>query len=224
MKPDRDAGGGEHVHPARLLVLTRNFPPVIGGIERVVAEAVQALRPGFEVTVIGPRGGRLESNSLDYQGIPAQPASLFLAASILKATGAARRTRPSWVLAGSGVMAPAAFSAARRAGCPVWAFVHGLDVTTQHPLYRSLFVPALRRLDGVIANSHATAEAARRLGAAGGNIVCIHPGVDLPTLPHGEDRIRFRQAHGLPLEARVLLFVGRFISRKGLGPFIDRAL
>jgi len=221
---DREEGGGQCDPHARLLVLTRNFPPVIGGIERVVAEAVQALRAAFDVTVIGPRGGRQESSGLDYREIAAQPASVFLAQSILRAVGAARQLRPSWVLAGSGVMAPAAMSAARRTGCPAWAFVHGLDVTTQHPLYRSFFVPAIRRLDGVIANSHATAEAARCLGAGGGNIVCIHPGVDLPAIPCGEERIRFRRNHGLPVDARILLFVGRFISRKGLGPFIDRAL
>lgn len=224
MKRDPDRAVKERVTPAPLLVLTRNFPPVIGGIERVVAEAVRALRSDFEVTVIGPRGGRAESGGLDYRETPVRPAGLFLTASLASAWHAAGPLRPAGVLAGSGVMAPAALGAARRAGCPAWAFVHGLDVTTRHPVYRALFVPALRRLDGVIANSHATEEAARRLGAAGGNIVCIHPGVDLPPETGPAARNQFRTLHQIPLDARVLLFVGRFIARKGLVPFIERAL
>ncbi len=224
MNPDRDTGGGPPDRRAPLLVLTRNFPPVIGGIERVVREAVRALEPSFGVTVIGPRGGRSEKGDFHYREVSPEPASWFLAASLLRAASSAQRLRPAWVLAGSGIMAPAACLAARRAGVPAWAFVHGLDVTTRHPLYQSVFVPALRRLDGVLANSRATAEAAQRLGAGQGNIECIHPGVDLPAGPSGEERIRFRHVHGLPADARILLFVGRLTSRKGLLPFIERAL
>ncbi len=224
MNPDRETKGGASPPHAPLLVLTRNFPPTIGGIERVVAEAVRALSLDFEVNVIGPKGAGRQGDGFDYRGIAPQPKSAFFAVSAIQAVQTAGRLRPAWVLAGSGAMAPAAFGAARRAGCPAWAFVHGLDVATHHPVYRSFFVPALRRLDGVIANSRATALAAGRLGAAGGNIVCIHPGVDLPVLPASEERIRFRQTHGLPEDARILLFVGRLTSRKGLAPFIEQAL
>ncbi len=214
------------VPPAPLLIVTRNFPPVIGGIERVVAEAARALSPHFRVVVIGPGGGEPGPDSgIDYRPVAPVPAARFLLATHRLAARIGRDLRPSAVLAGSGIMAPAARAAARAAGCPAWALVHGLDVTARHPLYRIFFVPSIRRLDGLLANSRATARAACRLGIPEARIGQITLGVDRPAWPVPEDvRERVRRVWGVPPEARLLLFVGRLTVRKGIGPFIENVL
>jgi phosphatidylinositol alpha-1,6-mannosyltransferase len=220
--PDRETGP-----PAgSLLIVTRNFPPVIGGIERVVAEAARALSRHFRVVVLGPAGGEAATDSgIDYRPVSPVPGSRFLRVTRQLAPRIARELRPVAVLAGSGVMAPAARAAARAAQCPAWALVHGLDVTARHPLYRILFAPAIRGLDGVLANSRATARAARRLGVLEERIGEIALGVDLPAWPPAADRrARIRHAWGVPEEAHLLLFVGRLTQRKGIGPFVEKGL
>jgi hypothetical protein len=59
-----------------------------------------------------------------------------------------------------------ALLAARACGARTAAYVHGLDVVAPHPVYRALWLPALRRMDRVIANSAPTAELARKAGVA----------------------------------------------------------
>ncbi len=219
-RPDPAAG------PAPLLIVTRNFPPVIGGIERVVAEAARALTPHFRVVVVGPAGGETGLDpGIDYRPVAPVPVPRFFRMTRQLAARIGRDLRPVAVLAGSGVMAPAARAAARAAGCPAWALVHGLDVTMRHPLYRVFFVPSIRRLDGVLANSRATARAACRLGVPAARISPIALGVDRPEWPPPEDiRGRVRRRWGVPAEARLLLFVGRLTVRKGIGPFIENVL
>ncbi|MGH8146233.1 MAG: glycosyltransferase family 4 protein, partial [Rhodanobacteraceae bacterium] len=92
----------------------------------------------------------------------------------------ARRWKPDIVLAGSGLTAPLALSAARICGAKTAVYVHGLDVAVKHPAYRAIWLPALRRMDRVIANSRATAELCRGIGIDPARIGIVHPGVDLP--------------------------------------------
>jgi phosphatidylinositol alpha-1,6-mannosyltransferase len=212
--------------PPALLIVTRNFPPAIGGIERVVAEAAWALTLDFRVVVIGPVGGeRGRDSGIEYWPVAPSPVIRFFRRTRQLAVRIAREIRPCAVLAGSGVMAPAARAAARASGCPAWALVHGLDVTARHPLYRIFFTPSIKRLDGVLANSRATAGAACRLGVPEARISQIALGVDRPGWPPPRDcRERIRRKWGIPGEARLLLFVGRLTVRKGIGPFIEEVL
>jgi phosphatidylinositol alpha-1,6-mannosyltransferase len=91
-----------------------------------------------------------------------------------------------------------------------------------HVLYRALWFPALRRMEVVIANSHATAALAARIGVPASRIHIVHPGVELP-VPDPGARARFRTRYGLG-EAPVLLSVGRLSTRKGLREFVSEVM
>lgn len=209
----------------RILLVTRNLPPLVGGMERLNWHMADELSRVADVRVVGPEG----SAALAPKGVPVAEAPLRpLWKFLLRARALARREARAWkpdvVLAGSGLTAPIALSAARTCGARAAAYVHGLDVAVKHPVYRALWLPALRRMDRVIANSRATVVLAHEAGIAPERIGIVHPGVELPArLLDAAGVARFRAEHGLG-DRPILLSVGRLSARKGLREFVTGAL
>ncbi len=201
-----------------LLLVTRNFPPLVGGMERLMAAAVRELGREFDCQVVGPAGctDHLQPPSRGV-GHAIRPLFWFLPRALLSVLW---RGRTAGVcLAGSGVTAPLAVLAGRLFRRPSLVFVHGLDLVVENRLYQWLFVPFIRRATGVIANSHNTARLARERGVR--DVHVLFPGVELPgPVERGDDFVR---RHGLEGK-RVLLSVGRIVPRKGLAEFVERSL
>ena len=210
---------------ARVLHVTRNLPPLVGGMERLNWHIADELSRHAEVTVIGPQGAAARKPpGVTVQEVPLRPLWRFLLASALAAVRAARRDRPGLVLAGSGLTAPAAWLAARASGARAATYVHGLDVALRHPVYRALWHPVLRRMDVVVANSRPTADLVRALGVAEDRLRIVRPGVAMPDTPQSPQALRsFREQRRLG-EARLLLSIGRLTNRKGLREFVRDAL
>lgn len=207
----------------RLLVVTRNFPPLWGGMERLNRHMVEELARDYEVTVIAPKGAAAQAPpAVRVVEVPLRPLWRFLGVAQWQAWRIALASRPKVVVAGSGLTAPLAWLAARSCGARALAYVHGLDLTVPRRAYRALWLPGLRRLDGVIANSRATAALARGVGLDERRIGIVHPGVSLSRRDPAA-RARFRAAHGLG-DAPVLLSVGRLTERKGLREFVVQVL
>lgn len=209
----------------RVLIVTRNLPPLVGGMERLNWHIADELSRHAEVHVIGPTGAAaLRPERVQLTEVPLRPLSKFLLASALKAITVARRIEPDVILAGSGLTAPAALMAARATGARAAVYLHGLDVAVRHPIYRALWHPAIRRMDTVIANSRPTAELAKHIGVDASKTHIVHPGVQLPTESQSADALQnFRQRYNLG-NARLLLSVGRLAARKGLREFVANAL
>ena len=209
----------------RILHITRNLPPLVGGMERLNWHIADELSRHAQVQLIGPSGSAAQRPAaVPVTEVPLRPLPRFLLASAWQAVAVARRFQPHIVLAGSGLTAPAAWLAARASGAHAHVYLHGLDAAVQHPAYRAVWHPAIRRMDGVIANSQPTAELARNLGVAAEKIRIVHPGVTLPTAPQSATALQdFRQRHQLG-NKRLLLSVGRLTTRKGLREFVQQAL
>ena len=209
----------------RILHITRNLPPLVGGMERLNWHIADELSRYAQVQLIGPSGSAaLRPSSVPVTEVALRPLPRFLMASAWQAVTVAKRFKPHVVLAGSGLTAPAAWLAARASGARAYAYLHGLDAAVQHPVYRVLWHPAIRRMEGVIANSQPTAELARKLGVAAEKIRIVHPGVTLPTAPQSATALQdFRQRYQLG-GRRLLLSVGRLTTRKGLREFVQHAL
>ena len=209
----------------RILHITRNLPPLVGGMERLNWHIADELSRSAQVQLIGPSGSAAQRPAaVPVTEVPLRPLPRFLLASARQAVVVARRFKPHIVLAGSGLTAPAAWLAARASGARAYVYLHGLDAAVQHPIYRALWHPAIRRMEGVIANSQPTAELARSLGVAAEKIRIVHPGVTLPNAPQSPAALQdFRRRHQLGNE-RLLLSVGRLTTRKGLREFVQHAL
>ncbi|WP_288968711.1 glycosyltransferase family 4 protein [uncultured Thermomonas sp.] len=209
----------------RILHITRNLPPLVGGMERLNWHIANTLSEWADVDVVGPQGAAsLKPTSVALAEVPLRPLWRFLLASAWRALWLARTRKPNLVLAGSGLTAPAAWLAARACGARAAVYVHGLDVAVRHPMYRAIWHPILRRMDIVIANSQPTEDLVRALGVAEHKVCIVHPGVSLLSSPQPpEDLHDFRDWHALG-DARLLLSIGRLTTRKGLREFVQNAL
>ena len=209
----------------RVLLVTRNMPPLWGGMEQLNWHMVEEFAKWASVCVVGPTGSRKDiPDGVDVVEVPLEPLPLFLLNALVQTIKLARRWRPDIVVAGSGLTAPVAEFAARVSQAKSAAYVHGLDVAVDNMLYRKLWVPALRRLDNVVANSRATAQLAKNAGISWARISVVNPGVTIPNLQEDGDALANlrmeKKWNGRPL----LLSVGRLTNRKGLREFVVEVL
>lgn len=206
----------------RILLITRNLPPLRGGMERLNRHIAIELDRWADVTVVGPVGCRSHlPDRVVVHEVPIRPLWKFLLVSATVAWREAKKGT-SIAMAGSGLTAPVALMAAWRARATCLAYVHGLDVVARHPVYRWLWMPMLHRLDAAFANSTCTANLARRAGVANGNVLVLHPGTRIPGLQHPDSQA-FRMRFGLG-DGPVLLSVGRLTERKGIAEFVAGVL
>lgn len=219
-------------HRLGILVVTRNLPPLVGGMERLVWHIVEALHESERVHVVGPQGCRDHLPAdVTASEISLRPMLRFFLGAALETITSARRLQPRLVLAGSGLTAPIAWLAARFAGATSVVYLHGLDIKVEHPVYRLLWRPFFRHFDGVLVNSHYTRGLALEAGISPDRIEILNPGVALPDLTRAQNqRNEFRKHFELG-DHPIMLYVGRINARKGLSvfarhilPAINRAL
>ena len=209
----------------RALVLSRNLPPLVGGMERLIWHVLDELRAEYEVHAIGPRGSAaLAPEGVEVAEVAESPLWRFLFGIKWTAIGRAFTLKPCVIIAGSGLTAPFAWFTARLVGAKAVVYLHGLDIEVTHGFYRALWLPFIRRCDLVLANSRFTRGLALKAGVSEDRIEILHPGVDLPELANtGPARQRFRERHRLG-DRPVMLYVGRITERKGLAPFVENCL
>lgn len=209
----------------RVLIVTRNLPPLVGGMERLNWHMAAALAKFAEVRVIGPGGSAaMAPHGVAVHEIPLKPLWRFLWLANFSAWREARRFRPQVVLAGSGLTAPIVMLAGLLTNASTVAYVHGLDLTTRHLMYRCIWISTLRRMHRVVANSNATAAIAAQIGIDQARIGIVHPGVALPDAePRVHEAEIFRKENNLG-KSTLLLSVGRLSERKGLVEFVREAL
>lgn len=209
----------------RILHITRNLPPLVGGMERLNWHIADELSKQAEVRVVGPKGSHeLKPENVSLTEAPLKPLPLFLLVATLKAFWQALRWRPDVILAGSGLTAPIAWLASKLCGARSAVYLHGFDITAPSRIYQRLWASTFKRLDNVIVNSTPTRQLALNAGVQENRISIIHPGVSLPEKPQPPEAIAaFKQRHGLEGK-KILLSVGRLTTRKGLREFVELAL
>ena len=213
---------GSDRRPLALLV-TRNFPPLLGGMEKVNQHLLAALQPAWRIALCGPAGcAEHAPPTTEVKESRVNPLPVFLAAALWRAMGLARRRKPEWVIAGSGLTAPIAWLAARCVGARVVVYLHGLDLVVPSRLYQWLWLPFIRHCDMALVNSANTAGAAISRGVRSDKLRVLHPGTEIPPL-NAEAARDFRTRLCLG-DGLLLLSVGRLTQRKGLAEFAANAL
>lgn len=208
----------------KVLVITRNFPPVLGGMERLNQHLVEELAKYHEVSVVAPEGARGHVPT----GVAASEATLRpLWRCLLEMAwlGLLRcmRWRPEVIVGGSGLVGPIVWGLAGLCRARSVIYVHGLDITVPHPVYRALWLPVLRRVGGVIANSSVTRQLAVDAGVPVDRISVVNPGVTEYPLEDAAGGSRFREQFQFGNRC-ILLSVGRLAARKGLREFVRDVL
>lgn len=209
----------------QVLLITRNLPPLVGGMERLNWHMADELSRHAEVRLIGPKGAKaLKPKKTTLTEAPLRPLPLFLFVAFYKTLWQALRWKPSTIIAGSGLTAPLAWLVSRFFGTKSSVYLHGFDITAPSKIYQKLWVPVFKRMDSVIVNSTPTKKLAMAAGVPKHKIHLVYPGVSLPVAPQPANQISaFKKQHGLE-EMKILLSVGRLTTRKGLREFVKHAL
>lgn len=204
---------------ARVLLVTRNFPPLRGGMERLNLRLFDGLSRRHVMALSGPAGcGQFVATGTRVAGASTDRLAEFLFRCGISVVRFALQFKPHVVIAGSGLTVPLAWLASRLSKARLVAYLHGLDIIAANPVYRAIWRPWLSRCDLVLVNSRNTARLAREAGVAGARIRVVHPGVD-PARPDRDAANQFRSRHALG-DATLLLSVGRLTPRKGLAEFV----
>jgi phosphatidylinositol alpha-1,6-mannosyltransferase len=209
--------------PGPVLLLTRNFPPLVGGMESLNLQLLQSLAEFGDVALCGPTGASAFSPAgCQVLETPAKPLVRFLPGMLFQGFKAAMRRRPSLVVGVSGLVAPMAWLVARCSRARLVLYLHGLDLVAPSRMYQWLWLPFIRRCDLALVNSGNTAAIAASRGVPAAQIAVLNPGTSMPPSRPGQ-AAAFREEHGWG-KRPVLLSVGRLTSRKGLAEFIERSL
>ncbi len=216
---------GNDLTQPKCLLVTRNLPPLIGGMERLLWNVAVALSSNFGLTVVGPKGcSKHLPEQVKTLEVPVQPLSIFLGTTFIKALKEAISIRPDIIFAGSGLTALPCWFAARVVRARLVTYFHGLDVEANHPVYQRLWHPIFRKCDLAIANSNFTKGLLEKIGLNKERISIVYPGVDIPDWNDREQRaLSFRKRYSLG-DAPLMLYVGRITPRKGLYPFVRKIL
>lgn len=209
----------------KILIITRNLPPLVGGMERLNWHMADELSKYAEVSVIGPRGSKeLKPQNIKLSEAPLKPLPLFMLITFIKSIWFALCDRPDTILAGSGLTAPLVWLVSKLIGAKSVVYLHGFDITAPHWIYQTLWVTFFKRMDHVIVNSTPTKELALNVGVQEKKMTIVHPGVTLPETAQPLSKIQsFKQKYGLK-HKKILLSVGRLTTRKGLKEFVENSL
>lgn len=209
----------------RVLIITRNLPPLVGGMERLNWHMADELSKYAEVHIIGPQGaaGQKPPN-VKLTQVPLKPLPLFLIMAFIQGLWQTITWKPDTILAGSGLTAPAAWLLGALGGAKSAAYLHGFDVAVANSIYRSVWRPTFKKLDRVIVNSTPTRHLTLSAAVPDEKISTVFPGTTLPQAEQPQDQIlSFKRKHGLEGK-KIMLSVGRLTTRKGLREFVSLSL
>jgi phosphatidylinositol alpha-1,6-mannosyltransferase len=213
----------------KILILTWNYPPVVGGIEQVAHHTAGGLfHRGHSVRVIAPAlpAGLHEATEYDIPvyraGKPGIPQ--FLIHAVLSSRRLIRASRPDVLLCPSLTSAPAAWLLSRRFHIPYAIQIHGSDILLPRHAYQLAIAPLLSGARMLFANSRNTANLLEKRGLDPKRIRVVCPGVTPPPPPTAQPTpgiLRLlEQNAGRP----TLVTVGRLVRRKGIQEFIAQTL
>ncbi len=208
----------------RILLLSWNFPPTIGGIEYVVGHLYEGLlRRKHAVEVITSHAPEAEANPSEVQRASRPGLAAYLLFALRRGITACRRARPDVIVCGSVVPAPVAWLLSRFFRAPFVVLLHGSDLLQPGRLYQRTIRFLLARASRLTANSAQTRDLLETHGFRTGPVDVVHPGVDVQAFAR-------RPEHGATEilndigDRPVLLTVGRLVQRKGHLPFIEEAM
>jgi len=207
----------------RVLLVTYNFPPKMGGLEAVALGVWEAVSRDSDVVVLA-QGTEGQTRAMPGVHRPRREGLLrYFMFLYSRGMHVARTGGFDVVLSTSALTALAAVHLARRAKARSACIVHGLDLIHRSRIYQRYVRHALPRLDAVFANSRATRDEAVARGAPAERVEIIPPACDAAIFQEPVDPTRLRSEWALEGQ-RVILSPGRLVGRKGVDRFVRECL
>jgi len=210
----------------KILMLTWNYPPTVGGIEQVAFHTASGLRArGHRVDVIAaalPPGVADPAPDIMRARRPGIPS--FLLHALRSGLRRIRVDRPDIMLCPSLTSAPSAWLLHLVTRVPYAIQIHGSDILVPRALYQWAIRPLLRGACRLFTNSRNTADLLERRGYRTERIRVVCPGVTPPPPPSARPSEATMDLLARTAGRPTLVTVGRLIKRKGIREFIDEVL
>ncbi len=206
----------------KILMLSWNFAPVIGGLEHLVTQQFAGLRRAGNDVRIATAHARDVSAEVGVLRASRPGLAAYLMHALRTGWSLARRWQPDVILCGSVVTVPIGWLLSRCFRIRFVVIVYGGDLVYEHWLVQPAIRFVLRRADRVVAISRHTLHLAESIGLDPTRMSIVSPGVDLdqfdklkPADPQTDTEFDGRL---------VLLSVGRLVRRKGILEFVEQVL
>lgn len=208
-----------------ILIVTRNLPPLIGGMERLNWHIADELSRQHHISLISHQAAEATApKNIDFFATPLKPLPLFLISSFLRALCCCITQPVDILFAGSGLTAPIVVLLAKIFRKKSIVYIHGLDIGTNNKIYNLFWVPFIRHANQVIANSSPTYQLCVQKQIAQTKLSIVHPGVTYPPKAKNEKLIQSLKDKYNLNNKRILISVGRLTERKGINEFLDLCL
>lgn len=209
----------------KILIVTRNLPPLIGGMERLNWHIADELSKTHDITLLShSEAKKTAPTHCKFYGVNLNPLPLFLILAFFKTFFICLTQKPDVLLAGSGLTAPIVVFWAKIFRKKNMVYIHGLDIKNNNTIYQLIWVPFIQIADHIIVNSTPTKELCLKKHISIKKISIIHPGVTFPPLEKNEKHcMELKEKFNLH-NKKILISVGRLTERKGLFEFIQFSL
>jgi len=198
-----------------VLFITRKFPPMKGGMEKVAYELYKHLSEITDVKLI--KWGGMQ------KFLP-----IILPYFLLKSYWILLTKKIDVIYLQDGLLAPIGIIL-RMFGKPVVITIHGLDVTYSNKIYQFLAPMSIKHLDKIICISRATKQECINRGIPEEKITIISDGISDEFYTKQEDKNKLRSELESKLKTvltnkKIILSVGRLVERKGFHWFVENVV
>ena len=209
----------------KILIVTRNLPPLIGGMERLNWHIADELSHENEILLLSHKEAKNAApQRCDFYGVRLNPLPLFLIVAFIKTFLICIVKKPDILFSGSGLTAPITVFWAKIFRKKSIVYIHGLDINNDSAIYNKIWIPFIKYANSIICNSIPTKQMSLNKGVKLDKIQIIHPGVSYPAKEPNLALIsQIKKQYELK-DKKILLSVGRLTDRKGLREFIDYSL
>lgn len=209
----------------KILIVTRNLPPLIGGMERLNWHIADELSQDHDIMLISHTKARaMAPPKASFYGVTLNPLPLFLILAFIRTFWICLTQRPDILFAGSGLTAPIAVFWAKIFRKKSLVYIHGLDIENDSRIYHLVWTPFIRAANHIITNSSPTRDLCLKKNILSMKISIIHPGVTFPAKSQNHTVMQEMKEKLDLNNKKILLSVGRLTERKGLSEFIELSL
>jgi len=205
-----------------LLISATYYPPDVGGISKFMSSVVRALGPDRVCCLMGVRRDVARDAEESTRGVYRRPLA-FASPKYLQAVGwgaalaeIMMRERPKAVQLATVYEGNLGLWLRKWLRLPYVVYAHGNEILDAAQASWDGHREAIRSADCVFANSRFTVDLLKQAGVTEDRIEIVHPGCDVERFRPISTTQDFRESVlGPHASARVILTVGRLVSRKG---------
>lgn len=201
----------------QVVLVTKNLPPDVGGIETMWQEFIEHSSNQINLHVIGPKHAKPYINSsCNFMGTPKSLNGLLIY-SLFYSLKYRKLLKGSTLISGSGVTAPIALLMKFILNSKATCYLHGLDIVYENFTYQQFNIKSIKYFDTIVANSKNTERLANSKGITRNNCTTITPGTKRTLTPKN-----IPKKYQIDPQRKNLLIFGRIIKRKGIPDFIKK--